>query len=44
MSEFLGKPLSADQDLGRLLLLCVWTSGAEGRSCTLLCGDGSGHD
>ncbi len=27
MSEFLGKPLSADQDPGGLLLLCVWTSG-----------------
>lgn len=39
-----GKPLSADQDPGRLLLLRVRAAGGQGRSRPLLRGDGAGHD
>lgn len=43
-SSLTGEPLSADQDPGRLLLLCVWAAGGQGRPRPLLCGDGPGHD
>lgn len=39
-----GKPLSADQDPGRLLLLCVRAARGQGRPRLLLRGDGAGHD
>lgn len=39
-----GKPLSADQDPGRLLLLCVRAARGQGRPRPLLRGDGAGHD
>lgn len=40
----LGKSLPEDQDLRRLLLLCVRVAGGPGRPCPLLCGDGGGYD
>lgn len=43
-SSSLGESLSQDQDLRRLLLLCVRAARSPGRPCPLLCGDGSGHD
>jgi hypothetical protein len=39
-----GKSLSEDQDLRRLLLLCVRAARGPVRPCPLLCGDGGGHD